>query len=88
MEFGAFLGRGKLSEQVVGISLNGQRIQTFVLESEYPEEHKLFLPKELLRQRNVLVFDLPNADSPQSLDIGDDARDLGISMHWIELRQK
>ncbi|HEY6118383.1 MAG TPA: hypothetical protein VIV66_00415, partial [Pyrinomonadaceae bacterium] len=88
MEFGGFLGRGKISEQRVSVSLNGQWLQTFVLEDESAGVYRLPLRKDLLRYNNVLIFDIPNANSPENLDLSTDARDLGISMHWLELQQK
>ncbi|HKR02124.1 MAG TPA: hypothetical protein VJT09_15705 [Pyrinomonadaceae bacterium] len=80
-----FLVPGKLEEQRVKVALNEQLISTLVLNQPAPEVHSLTLPAELLRERNVLSFEVPNAESPQKLGAGEDARRRGINVQWVEL---
>jgi hypothetical protein len=86
MKFAPFLVSGKLDEQRVNIEINGKRIETLTVRDTAPQEYSLSLPKELLRQSNVLTFGLPDATSPRSLLLSEDPRRLGIAMFWLELQ--
>jgi hypothetical protein len=86
MKLRPFLLKGKLEEQRVYLNLNGQRIETLVLKEDKTEEYKLLLPKGLLRERNVLVFELPDASSPLNLGVNQDSRRLGIAMSRMQLQ--
>ena len=88
MKLRPFLPRGKVSEQRVYLTLNGQRIETLMLKQEDASEYNLILPKSVLRDRNLLIFGLPDANSPKSLGVGDDQRQLGIAMYWIQLQPR
>ena len=80
-----FLVSGKLDEQRVEIKLNGQFITTFNLKDTEPKEYSIALPSSALRRDNILTFDLPDAASPQDLNISEDARLLGINVEWFEI---
>jgi hypothetical protein len=82
-----FLPQGKIKEQRVYVSLNDHPIETLVLNDEKPREFRLVLPKNLLRQRNTMVFGLPDAASPLALGINEDSRQLGIGLCWIQLQR-
>lgn len=86
MKLTPFLPKGKISEQRVYLTLNGQRMETLVLKKDEASEYKLILPKEVLRERNLLIFGLPDANSPKSLGVSDDPRQLGIAMYWIQMK--
>jgi len=86
MKLRPFLSKGKVSEQRVYLTLNGQRIETLVLKREEASEYKLMLPRSVLRDRNLLIFGLPDATSPKSLGVGEDPRQLGIAMYWVQLQ--
>ncbi len=47
--------------------------------------HSIKIPDSALRDRNVLTFVLPDATSPASLNLSDDARRLGINLEWLEI---
>jgi hypothetical protein len=86
MKLGPFLPKGMVGEQRVYVTLNGQQIETLVLREDKANEYRLLLPKGLLRDRNQLVFGLPDASSPKTLGINkDDPRLLGIAMYWMNL---
>jgi hypothetical protein len=79
-----FLVPGKHEEQIVNIELNGQRLTTLTLWQAHPKRYSLFLPRRLLRQKNVLLLGLPNAVAPRIYAINDDSRSLGISLQGLE----
>ena len=66
------------------VTLNDQAIDSFVLTE--PKEFTFALPPTALREQNILAFELPDATSPASLGISPDARLLGISAEWIEIK--
>lgn len=86
VKLGPFLPKGKLTEQRVRIIVNGREVSTLVLTDEGAGEYKVLLSKSLLRDKNLLVFRLPDANSPRSLGIGDDPRQLGIAIYWLQLQ--
>ncbi len=51
-----------------------------------PQVYTLTLPGGLLRANNVLQLQMPNAQSPQRLEAGDDPRWRSINLHSIELK--
>ncbi|MEA2204767.1 MAG: hypothetical protein QOE77_1543 [Blastocatellia bacterium] len=75
-------------QQRLTIKLNGTVIQTQVFENSLAQEVSFPLPSELLRSRNVMEFELPDAISPQSLHRGEDSRRLGVAVYWIQFKQK
>lgn len=86
MRLGAFVVPGKHDEQRVNITLNGQHLRTLSLKEEAAGEHLVLMPKEMLRQRNVLTFGLPDAVAPQSLGEGVESKPLGIAVYWMEFQ--
>ncbi|HEX7998741.1 MAG TPA: hypothetical protein VF528_10155 [Pyrinomonadaceae bacterium] len=86
MKLGPFLSRPEMSEQRVQLILNGQQVETLVLKEEKANEYRLLLPKHLLREKNVLTFRLPDASSPRASGKGEDPRQLGIAMYWMQLQ--
>ncbi|MGA9996183.1 MAG: hypothetical protein WBP93_12265, partial [Pyrinomonadaceae bacterium] len=83
-----FLASGKLDEQRVEIKLNGQTITTLNLKDTVPKEYSIALPSSTMRRNNILTFDLPDATSPQDLNVSEDARLLGINVEWFEIKQR
>lgn len=83
-KFHPFVVGGKDAQQRVGISLNGESVDNFILEDAMPRERTVRLPASLLRQTNTLRFDLPDAASPASLGVGPDQRLLGLAVYWME----
>lgn len=79
-----FLYRGLSDEQRVFVELNGKGVDSFLL-TEGGLVLTMKLPKEILRQKNVLTFKLPDANSPDVLKISIDERLLGLAVYWIEL---
>ena len=87
MKLGPYLEKGKLKQQRVEIKINGRWIDTLEMMEEKPYDYKFLLPKNLLSEKNLLTFVLPNANSPRDLrnDYGD-PRKLGIAMYWLDLQ--
>ncbi|MBD0325087.1 MAG: hypothetical protein ICV68_01570 [Pyrinomonadaceae bacterium] len=86
MKLGPFLSKPEMSEQRVHLILNGRQIETLVLNEEKANEYRLLLPKNLLREKNLLTFRLPDANSPRAFGKGEDPRQLGIAMYWMQLQ--
>jgi hypothetical protein len=85
VKLASYLAPGKLPAQRVKMSLNGEALTTLMLNDPSPQVYSIELPRSLLRERNVLVFELPDAQSPKQLGVGEDLRLLGINVQWLEL---
>jgi hypothetical protein len=48
------------------------------------KKYSLFAPRQVVRERNVLMFGLPDAAAPKTFAISNDPRILGISLQAIE----
>jgi hypothetical protein len=86
MRLGPFLAGGRVAEQKLGLKLNGRSLGELSLRQEAIKEYRVLLPKDALRERNVLTLKLPNAISPSALKGGYDQRFLGIRVEWMEFR--
>ena len=82
---GPFIAPGKLNAQRVTIELNDKTIAQWTLTNPEPAEHTIEIPADLLREKNALVFRLPDAASPRTLSVSEDWRLLGFNVQWIEL---
>jgi hypothetical protein len=85
MKFHPFLIAGKLDQQRVNLSLNGQLLETLNLKDPAPQEFSRPLPKEILKHDNILIFELPDARSPKSLNLSADTRALALWLFWLEI---
>ncbi len=85
LRLGAFLVPGRLEEQRVNIELNGHQLTMLRLREAEPAEYSVALPAEFMQERNVLSFDLPDAESPVAFKLSDDGRLLGVNVQWIEI---
>jgi hypothetical protein len=79
-----FVVPGKHEEQRVAIELNGRRLTTLTLRDAGVKKYSLFAPRQVVRERNVLMFGLPDAAAPKTFAISNDPRILGISLQAIE----
>ena len=77
---------GELTEQNVHLYLNEQHISSLRLTERALRTVSISLPRKLLRSRNVLRLGLPNASSPDALNISEDPRLLGVKVEWLEFR--
>jgi hypothetical protein len=80
-----FIAPGKLDAQRVTIELNDKTIAQWTLSNPEPAERTIEIPANLLRERNALVFRLPDAASPRTLGVSEDWRLLGFNVQWIEI---
>jgi len=85
MSLGAFLVPGKIDQQHVSVELNGRPIATLVLKESAPREYSIAVPADVLQERNVLIFGLPNAESPATFGLSKDDRPLAINVQWLEI---
>jgi hypothetical protein len=86
MRVAVFTVDGKLNQQQVIVTLNGQTVQTTQLTAGPARELEFRLPNASLKQNNVLTFRFPNAESPQSLGLSEDKRLLGLRVEWLEFQ--
>jgi hypothetical protein len=83
-----FLVAGKITEQRIPIRLNGYHVSTLRLKNDAADIFVVELPKDLLRQKNVVKFELPDAASPKAMRGEADRRVLGVRVEWIELKSQ
>jgi hypothetical protein len=81
-----FISKGKVEQQRIEFRLNERPLETLLIKEEGVNEYELRLPKNLLAEKNLLVFGLPDAASPQALGLGIDTRQLGIGVFWLRLQ--
>jgi hypothetical protein len=86
MKIGPFLEPGRVDEQRVLVELNGRHLATLELKEREARVYSIEFPQALLRDENVMSLLLPDAVSPASLKISDDARRLGINLEWLEMK--
>jgi hypothetical protein len=79
-----FLVANRHPRQRVLVYLNGASVDSFDAEEDSERERTVRLPVNLLRRENSLRFDLPDAASPASFGTGDDDRELGIAVRWMD----
>jgi hypothetical protein len=84
LNLNAYLVPGKLTSQRVGVSLNGQMLANFTISDPSAQVQSIVLPPESLRDENVLMLELPDAEAPQKLGAEPDPRPRGIKLNWIE----
>jgi len=88
IKMGPFLAREKVDEQAVGVNLNGRPLQTLVLRDDESRVYEVAVSKEVLKRKNILMLDLPNAVSPKSLKVSGDLRQLAVRVAWIQLQKR
>jgi hypothetical protein len=82
---GPFVAPGKLDAQRVQVELNDQPIANWTISRAEPQGRAIEIPVTVLREKNVLVFRLPDAASPRTLGVSEDWRLLGFNVQWIEI---
>ncbi|MBD0326877.1 MAG: hypothetical protein ICV68_10620, partial [Pyrinomonadaceae bacterium] len=80
-----YFATGKLTSQRVRLILNGETLTTLTLTESEAKEYSIQPPRQALRERNELTFEMPDAQSPKQLGVSGDLRVLGINVQWIEL---
>ncbi|MFN2454453.1 MAG: hypothetical protein ABR577_09555 [Pyrinomonadaceae bacterium] len=88
IRMGAFLVPGKLDEQRVEISLNGRPVAALKIREPKDEIYTVAVPKNALRDRNVLVFKLPDAAAPKAFSQSSDLRLLSIRVWWLRFQTR
>jgi hypothetical protein len=81
LRFGPFLAKSRIPAQRVSIIVNGKILETVTLTENKVADYKLLLPGDLLRIQNVVMFDLPDANSPHDFNLGDDTRQYAIGLY-------
>jgi len=86
VKLGPFLVPGKCDQQRVFITLNEHPVTALTLREDAANIYEFILPKNFLRESNVLAFALPDAAAPSSLGVNDDARQLSIAVYWMQFQ--
>jgi hypothetical protein len=84
----AFVISKRHPEQRLSIAFNGKPVARLSFDDELTHEISVVLPSNIMRQENLLELFLPDAVSPKSLGVGEDARSLGIAVYWIQFSPK
>jgi hypothetical protein len=79
-----FLAPGKINVQHVKIALNDRRLTELTISDPAPRDYAISLPRELLKERNVLKLEMPDAQSPQKAGAGSDPRPRALNIQWLE----
>jgi hypothetical protein len=74
--------------QRVTVTLNATVVARFEIVDDRPHEYSIQLPATVIREQNVLTFNLPDAASPESLRLGKDTRKLGLAMYSLKFRAR
>lgn len=85
MSIGGYVGHNGIKRQRVLLKLNGVSVASLTLTEEAAREQTVMLPARLLRAKNVLTFELPDAASPAKLEGSPDTRKLGVRVVWLIL---
>ncbi|HEX8098186.1 MAG TPA: hypothetical protein VF507_09125 [Pyrinomonadaceae bacterium] len=85
LKLSPFLAPGKVAAQRVMLRLNGNLMASWNLTEPAPKIYSAEIPRGVLRERNVLTLELPDAASPALLKLSADARILGVSAEWFEM---
>ncbi|HKZ02944.1 MAG TPA: hypothetical protein VJ180_11920, partial [Pyrinomonadaceae bacterium] len=72
-------------KQKVTVVLNGTTLTSWELKEPTIKTYSLKLPVAILRQDNVLSFDLPDAESPLTLGVSEDSSLLAIDVRWLQI---
>jgi hypothetical protein len=83
MKLTPFLVTGKLDRQHLSVKLNNQPVGQLTLRETVLKEYSVALPANLLRDQNIVIFELPDAESPKNLGVSEDTRQLGINVQWL-----
>ncbi len=86
LNMSSFLVPGKLNSQPVMVALNGQPLTTLTLRDPQPQVYSLTLPGSILRDKNILSFQMPQAQSPEKLGTSQDPRLRSINLQWMEIQ--
>lgn len=72
-------------EQNVKIWVNNQYLSNLVIRNKLPMTYSVLIPNDIKSNYLLIEFQLPNAVSPKRLGLGDDVRELGIGLEYLEL---
>ncbi len=79
-----FLAPGKISAQHLKIALNERPLTELTISDPAPQDYAISLPRKLLKERNVLKLEMPDAQSPQKAGTGSDPRPRALNIQWLE----
>jgi len=88
LDMAPFLAPPNLNSQRIRIKLNGQLVADLTMDSPETREYPIALPPDIVRQKNIVTFDLPDAETPERLGLSPDRRLLGINVQQMVLDPK
>jgi len=81
-----FVAEPRVPSQHVNVYLNGEHVAEWIARSR--ATYQAWVPAHLLNGRPLeLLFELPDAISPQALGLGADVRQLGVALHSLRLQR-
>jgi hypothetical protein len=78
-----FVSGSLLAQQTLIVKLNDQTVSTVTLSDGEIRAYSFALPRTIMKARNVLALQLPNATSPASLNVSNDSRMLGVKVESL-----
>jgi hypothetical protein len=85
MKIEPFLVPQKVERQRLTVTLNGASLATLVLRDPEPRTYSMPIPSGVLKEDSLLVLDLPDATSLNSLRLSPDTRKLGVKLYWLRI---
>src|SRR6266496_3924425 len=73
--------------QRVEVRINDQPLRSFEITKDESREYGVHLSQNMLKEKNVLTFVLPDAIAPSELRNDLDVRELGIAMYWMDFEE-
>jgi len=86
MRAAPFVVTGVKDSQRLVVKLNGQEMRSLTLNQGTVSDLVITLPRAFLKDENVVLLELPDAQSPAKLGLSGDRRLLGLAVQWIEFR--
>ncbi len=80
-----FLSRGKVDRQRMNVAINGRIVTNLVLDTPELNTYSFVVRQAVLSRKNRIVLDLPDAASPEYLEVGTDARKLGVTIRSLSV---
>jgi hypothetical protein len=85
-ELRPYVVAGKLPEQRLFVSMNGQDLDNLLLRVAEVATYAIVVPTGVAQRENIVVLRLPDAASPASVEGTSDRRKLGVAMRALRWR--
>jgi hypothetical protein len=86
LTFKPFIHKEKLPLQHIRVSVNGTPVDEWIEQTGKIQERRILIPADAIHSNELkIVFEFPDAASPNSLGLGADFKKLGIALRVIQL---